>query len=101
MKYADEQLKEWTDKEGVSHYTIPNQALVESTQIKRVGYDPGNRIMYVEFCRGSSLYEYRDVPIELYESLRDAQSPGKYFHANIKGTIKGIPIICNTKKQKE
>lgn len=58
---------------------------VKSSQIKSVGYDSDNWILYLEFINGI-VYEYYRVPIIAYESLLlPTMSVGKYFYLEIKG----------------
>lgn len=56
---------------------------VYSSNIAAVGYDASSQILHVEFLN-SELYEYRDVPIHIYQGLMNASSPGKYFFDNIR-----------------
>ena len=43
-----------------------------------------NETLIIEFKRGGS-YQYDDVPEEIYNELIEADSPGSYYHKNIKG----------------
>ena len=54
---------------------------VSSSNILSVGYK--NEKLYVEFSN-SGLYEYTNVPQEIFESFIAASSVGKFFYANIK-----------------
>lgn len=56
---------------------------VESKLLRAVGYDPGIRTLQVQFTSGA-VYQYFDVPPETYEGLRQAESHGRYFLANIR-----------------
>lgn len=55
--------------------------IVDSTLIYSVGYGAG--ILEVEF-RDGGLYEYWDVPAEVFHELTVAKSVGTYFIQNIK-----------------
>lgn len=55
--------------------------IVDSTLIHSVGYTAG--ILAVEF-RDGGLYEYRNVPPEVFHELTLAKSIGAYFIQNIK-----------------
>lgn len=55
---------------------------VNSTDIKALGYEEDDDILTVEFQTGS-VYQYRDVPSDLYYSLLEATSKGKYLKAYI------------------
>ena len=56
---------------------------VTSSNIRTVGYETDNQILEIEFNSGA-VYQYANVPISEYEGLMNADSKGKYFHANIK-----------------
>ena len=56
---------------------------VSSSNLASVGYDADNEILEVEFNNGG-VYQYFDVPAEIYEDLMNAPSHGQYFSANIR-----------------
>ena len=58
-----------------------NRFIVDSTLIFSIGYIP--EILAVEF-RDGGLYEYLDVPEEIFHELTVAKSVGAYFVRNIK-----------------
>ncbi|CCH49338.1 KTSC domain-containing protein [Pseudodesulfovibrio piezophilus] len=60
---------------------------VESSNLAAVGYDEDSSTMQVEFNNGS-IYQYFDVPEHVFEELRDADSVGRYFNANVKGVYR-------------
>ena len=57
---------------------------VQSSNIVSIGYDEVLYVLEVEFI-GSGIYQYADIPKEIYESFIKADSVGKFFYANIKG----------------
>ncbi len=57
--------------------------LVSSSNLSAVGYDPGQAVLEIEFHNGG-VYQYFDVPAEIYEGLMGAGSKGSYFHAYIR-----------------
>lgn len=57
---------------------------VSSSNISAIGYDPDNEVLEVEFTNGA-VYSYSGVPLGEYEGIMNADSKGKYLHANIKG----------------
>lgn len=59
-----------------------DRILVHSSNIISVGYDLTARIMEVEFQSGG-VYQYHDIPEDIYQSLMTAHSKGQYFHDNI------------------
>lgn len=56
---------------------------VESSNLASIGYDAENEILEVEFNHGG-VYQYFDVPQDVYAELMNADSHGKYFSANIR-----------------
>ncbi len=56
---------------------------VASSNLRAVGYDPETKILEVEFQSGS-LYQYAEVPEEVYRALMNASSHGQYYNQNIK-----------------
>ena len=55
---------------------------VESSNLASVGYDKENQILEVQFNHGG-VYQYFEVPKNVYEALMNAGSHGKYFVHNI------------------
>jgi hypothetical protein len=55
---------------------------VESEPVASVGFDDGT--LEIEFTSGR-IYQYFDVPAQMYEHLLSAESVGGYFNANIRG----------------
>lgn len=60
-----------------------NRTPVSSSNIASIGYDEKRQILEVEFHNGS-VYQYFDVPIDIYNGLMMASSHGKYLHQVIK-----------------
>lgn len=56
---------------------------VVSSNLRRVGYDASSLILRIEFVQGG-LYEYYDVPSDIYQQLLSAPSHGQYFHRYIR-----------------
>ena len=59
-------------------------ATLSSSLISRIGYDPDERLLKVWF-RDGPLYCYFDVPERLFDELKSAPSPGRFYNARIKG----------------
>lgn len=55
---------------------------VASSSLRSVGYD--EETLEIEFESGG-IYQYSDVPREIYEGLLGARSHGSYFHENVRG----------------
>ncbi len=60
---------------------------VSSTSLASVGYDEASGVLEVEFRTGV-IYQYFDVPTQVYASLMSAASQGQYFSQNIKGVYR-------------
>ncbi len=57
---------------------------VESSTINSIAYEGTE--LFVKFTSGST-YKYKDVPKELFESLKTAESKGRFFATNIKNNF--------------
>lgn len=60
-----------------------NRQSVNSTDISSVGYSPDSRTLEIEFNSGG-IYQYFNVPENIYKALMNASSHGKYFNQNIR-----------------
>ncbi|MGK3122194.1 KTSC domain-containing protein [Pseudomonas corrugata] len=58
---------------------------VSSSNIASIGYELETYTLQVEFNNGS-IYDYYDVPEDMYTALISAGSVGSFFHANIRNT---------------
>ena len=60
---------------------------LNSSNIKRIGYDAELHLMTVEFHRrdGVAIYSYPDTSLKIFEGMLTAESPGKYFNEHIRG----------------
>ena len=59
-------------------------AKLNSSMISRVAYDEEGEALSIWF-RETGRYIYSDVPRAIYEGLRRAASPGRYFNEAVKG----------------
>jgi len=57
---------------------------VSSSNLSRVRYDESTNTLEIEFV-GGRIYQYFDVPPQVFEGLISASSHGKYFAQSIKG----------------
>jgi hypothetical protein len=75
--------------------TVPRETadFPGSTAIARVAFTPQDDIegdedpagiLDITFTSGRT-FSFENVPRKVFEGLRDADSPGSFFHANIKG----------------
>ena len=60
-----------------------NRQPVSSSNLRSVGYDNADLTLEVEFHHGG-VYQYFDVPEDVYLDLMDATSKGKYLDRHIK-----------------
>jgi hypothetical protein len=56
---------------------------VSSSNLSSVGYDPDSKTLEIEFLNGG-LYQYFNVPLNIYNGLMAASSHGSYFDQYIK-----------------
>lgn len=64
-----------------------NRQPVSSSNVAEVGYDENQRIMEVLF-RSGTLYQYFDVPPQIYAELMQSSSVGSYLNSNVKGQFR-------------
>ena len=56
---------------------------VQSSNIASLGYDSDTSTLEVEFHSGA-VWQYHDVPENVYYDMKNSESLGKFFNANIK-----------------
>lgn len=56
---------------------------VESSNLDAIGYDLGSKTLRVAF-RNGGVYDYSDVPEEVFTTLGRAESVGGSFHKLVK-----------------
>jgi len=64
-----------------------NRQPVSSSNVAEIGYDENQRIMEVLFQSGT-IYQYFDVPPQIYAELMQSSSVGSYLNSNIKGNFR-------------
>ena len=57
---------------------------VQSTNIHSIGYKADTQTLIVKFRVSGQVYEYLNVPQNLYEGLMASESKGKYINDNIR-----------------
>lgn len=72
------------------------QSIVESTTIKSVLYNFITESLKITFSSGA-MYEYSNVPSEIYDDFCKAESQGKFLNEKIKGTYNYSKIENNDK----
>lgn len=63
--------------------SLPEMLPVSSSNIDSIGYNEDHQEVYVRFLN-NSLYVYKGVPKQEFESLKEAPSLGSYLHRNFK-----------------
>jgi lysyl-tRNA synthetase class 2 len=54
-----------------------------SVAVRSFDYDKETHKLRVEFSNGG-VYQYHDIPEEVYKAMKDAPSVGQYFNAQIR-----------------
>jgi hypothetical protein len=71
---------------------------VVSSQIFAIGYAPELEKLAVRFKnkdgKPTSLYHYSNVPVTVFDELRDAESIGSHFYKHIKPYDVRYPHVC-------
>lgn len=62
---------------------------VQSSNIASIGHD--GAALFVAFKSGGT-YRYDNVPVAVFDQLREAKSVGSFLHANIRGKYEGRKI---------
>lgn len=57
---------------------------VTSTNVSEIGYDEVSRVLEIAFVSGA-VYQYFDVPRQVFDALMQAPSVGQYLNNNVKG----------------
>lgn len=60
---------------------------VSSSNLSSVGHDENSQTLEVEFLNGS-IYQYYDVPRNVYEELISAGTVGGYFAQNVRNNYR-------------
>lgn len=66
---------------------IMKRTPVTSSNIASIGYDENTSTLEIEFL-DNSIYQYFDVPQQIYKGLMQADSHGKFLAQNIKGVFR-------------
>jgi hypothetical protein len=57
---------------------------VPSTVIAGINYDPSTAVLRINFVSGM-IYDYKDVPENVYLEMKSSGSKGEYLNKHIKG----------------
>ncbi len=70
------------------------EAMTRSSFINRVCYDAANQYMIIKLKQ--TYYHYCEIDAGTVASLKAAESMGRYYNANIKGSGQDGPFDCGT-----
>jgi hypothetical protein len=73
---------------------LEQQSTSDSGMIKKCFYNFTSNQLKIEFNNGQ-VYEYSNVPSEIYESLIKAESQGKFFNEQIKQNYQFSQLISD------
>ena len=76
-------------KEEIKGTKILNE--IESSNLIKTEYDTETKKLVAEFKNGM-IYEYEDVPHQIYTQFRSAKSQGSFFNSQISKVFKYIKI---------
>ncbi len=65
---------------------ILSKTFTNSSNLEHAKYDETNQKLTIGFKTGA-LYEYTDVPMDVWEGLINASSAGSFFHQAIRGAF--------------
>lgn len=57
---------------------------VNSSMMVSIGYDSSSGTLEIEFKGDGAVWQYYDFPEAMWHEFENAESQGKYWHANIK-----------------
>lgn len=63
----------------------------QSTSIQSSDYDDESKEMHITFVNGGK-HKFSDVDKEVHDGLMKAQSPGSYFHSNIRRKHSSVKV---------
>ena len=64
---------------------------VKSSVIAALAYNSKTRVLEVEF-HGGRVYDYLDVPKDIYRDLLAVESIGKYFNESVRPHYRGVLV---------
>ena len=66
-------------------------AVDSSKNISAIGYDENSNTLEIEFHSGA-VYQYFDVPPQVYQAIMQADSKGRYFAQHLKGYYRFVKV---------
>lgn len=61
---------------------------VKSSDILSIGYSSDLNILEIEFIKNGKIYQYLDVPENIFLSIMSASSHGRFFNRFVKNKYK-------------
>ena len=80
--------------------TIPHIKITSSTNIASAGYDESQNMLEILFT-SKTLYQFFEIPKELFLKLMDSESKGTFFHENIKDRFQYQRLETSNLKSKK
>ena len=71
---------------------------VDSCAVRSVGYDPTSRILEIEYTN-SCVYDYYDVPPDVYQEFCEADSMGAFVNFRIKPNFPCQEVVERTERR--
>mgnify|MGYP006305094015 CR=1 FL=1 len=85
-KFLHRALAAGVEVEDAPPVAPPQEGMIwhdaDSSMISAYAYDEAEGVLEVAFHR-TGVYRYYDVPLHVYEGLRDAESKGRYMRSSI------------------
>lgn len=78
-------VTEQEEESSFEKYGIRMYDTDKSSCFSAIGYDYDDDILQVTFRDSGVSYQYSDVPVSVWNDLKSASSPGKYYNSDIKG----------------
>lgn len=71
---------------------------VQSSNLSEIDYDGSS--LTITF-RSGHVWKYANVPPEIWEDFQKAESPGGFFHKNIRGVFEGTNVTPPKEETKD
>ena len=72
---------------------LPPMRSATSSLINSYGYDAETKQLFVRFVHGMKLYRYDNFPADLFNSMTEAVSPGKFFTQRVRSLYTGYFLL--------
>jgi hypothetical protein len=84
---AKENISERETAKSIDILMLP----IDSSNIKYAGYNKEFKQLRIQFTNGG-IFQYKDIPDDIYNELKNAESYGSYFSKNIRNVFKCVKI---------